>query len=104
MALTSMKMDPKDAKAMVEPVAGDVPQYPYGLMLDLDDKAMKRLGIADLPPIGTVMMMMASVTVTRTSAHETQDRDKEACIGLQVTDMSLTAPQTNEAMAKRLYG
>ncbi|WP_059413439.1 capsid staple protein [Cupriavidus basilensis] len=109
MQLVSMKLSPAEAKeeSGIAPSAEDAPRYPYGLCLDLDDETLKKLGITDMPAVGSAMQLIARVRVTRISQYENQE-GADACLGLQITDMALepAAPAARSAgdIATSLYG
>ncbi len=105
LALT--KTEAKD-KADCTPCNGDLPRYPYGLVLYLDDDTLKKLGLTELPKVGSSMQFAAMAKVTSTSqrAYQTEDGKEEmrTCIDLQITDMDVPAPAKDPAtMAKSLY-
>lgn len=110
MQLVSMQLTEQEAKeesCIASPSESDLPRYPYGLCLDLDDEALAKLGITDLPAVGTTMQLVAHVRVTRISQYENQE-GKDACLGLQITDMGLdsdTAPpaRSDAQIASSLY-
>lgn len=115
MQLISMRLTEDEAReesgaTVSSPSAEDLPKYPYGLCLDLCDEALQKLGIAEMPPIGSVMQVMATVEVSRVSQYENQE-GKDASLSLQITDMALSAPATPQQparassdIAKSLYG
>ena len=90
----------------IEPSDDTLPKYPYGLSIYLDDDALKKLGITDLPKVGTSMPATITVTVTGTSQRATQSsKDGEqmrTCVDLQITDMDITMP--TKSAADVLYG
>lgn len=90
----------------IEPSDDTLPKYPYGLSIYLDDDALKKLGITDLPKVGTSMPATITVTVTGTSQRATQSsREGEqmrTCVDLQITDMDITMP--TKSAADVLYG
>lgn len=107
--MTNMAMTPAEAKEESPSAAGgdatELPKYPYGLELSLDDSAMEKLGIAELPDVGYVMKLTALVTVSSVSMNQAQDNDAENSMRLQITDMQLDAPAMDSAaMAAKLYG
>lgn len=107
--MTNMAMSKEEAQEESgAPTAGntdELPKYPYGLELRLDDSAMEKLGITELPDVGYVMKLTALVTVTRVSMNQAQDNDAENSMSLQITDMQLDAPaMDSSAMAAKLYG
>lgn len=88
--MINMKMSKEEAKEYTAvPDPGNAPEYPYGLRLSLDDDALEKLGITELPKVGTVMVLQARVEVCGTSAYSTQDKESEASVSLQITDMEL---------------
>ena len=87
----------------------ELPRYPYGLSIYLDDETLEKLGMTEMPKVGTVLQLTAQVTVTGTSTRATQG-EKEAgeatettcsCVDLQITDMDLQGG--GKDMAKSLY-
>lgn len=81
--------------------AADAPRYPYGLCLCLNDEALVKLGIKELPKVGGTMLIQAQVTVTRVSSNQTQGDEAESSVDLQITDMETSAPTRD--LAKSLY-
>lgn len=105
MDLVSMKLTKAEAKAEAS-IEYKPPEYPYGLKIDLDNDALEKLGIAQLPEIGTPMTVTARCEVCSVSAYESQGQDKkQRNLQLQITDMAL-APESlsNAEVARRLYG
>lgn len=107
MNLTSMAMTADEAKEYGGPcqVAADSPEgpvYPYGLEICLSDESLKKLGITELPPVGTELLVMAKVRVVGTRSSERQGGQKHNDVDLQITDMALSAP-VKEVDAKSLY-
>lgn len=82
-----------DSPAMPSPMRSSAPTYPYGLCLSLDDEGMKKLGITELPPVGTLVHFCAMAKVTSASENEREGTDggKETCrrVELQVTHLGL---------------
>lgn len=106
--MPNLAMTKEEAKSEygVEPSDDSLPKYPYGLTLYLDDDTLKKLGITDLPKVGTSMPATITVMVTGTSQRATQsDKDGEkmhTCVDLQITDMDITVP--TKSAADVLYG
>lgn len=88
MALVNMKSKPEveEAPGTVE---ADEPRYPYGLCLHLGKDELEKLGVSDLPDVGTPVMIQAKAFVKSTSAYETQGDGKSMSAELQITDMEL---------------
>lgn len=83
----------------------DLPRYPYGLTLYLDDDTLEKLGITDLPKVGSKMLAQITVMVTGTSQRATQStkagEEMKTCVDMQITDMELAMPAgkpTSEVM------
>jgi hypothetical protein len=89
MKLTNMAMSSKESKAMTnpEPVSPNPPIYPYGLQIDLSEESIQKLGIETLPVVGSVLMIHAKVTVSRTSENIEQDKKAHRNLALQITDL-----------------
>lgn len=105
MDLVSMKLTKAEAKAEAS-IEYKPPEYPYGLKIDLDNDALEKLGIAQLPEIGTPMTVTARCEVCSVSAYESQGQDKkQRNLQLQITDLGLSpATSTQEETANALYG
>jgi hypothetical protein len=102
--MVNMQMTAEQAKSYAEPSAGDGPRYPYGLCLQLDTDTLKKLGITDLPKVGSTFTLVAKVDVTSVSMHQQQDGDESMCASLQITDMELKGAQrTTDDLAASLY-
>lgn len=100
--MQSMKMTKAEAKtylgAPIEP--GDAPAYPYGLTLHLDDDTLKKLGMTEVPAVGTEMLLQGKVVVTSCGMNQEQDGDKKSRCELQITDMELHDSAAKEPAAK----
>ena len=100
MELKSMKMDPSQMRDYAMPVqgSGDLPLYPYGLCLNLEDEQIKALGLAAMPEAGQTLMIMARVQVSSVSERSTQGQGKDRSLGLQITDLAV-GPDTSKPSA-----
>ncbi|QCW21982.1 hypothetical protein JessAGP_052c [Caulobacter phage Jess A] len=112
MALTDMALTKAEAKEMEQGCVAseegdsDLPKYPYGLTLWLNDDILAKLGMSTpLPAPGTEMMLSAKVMVTGTSQRETLGGDPDMCLDIQITAMELTAgaPPSMADRAAKLY-
>jgi hypothetical protein len=103
MKLTSLKLSKADAKAEVMPSMADLPEYPYGLSIRLDDASIKKLKLdAEDMEVGKVLQLVARVEVTSYSCNETIGAGKREDVCLQITDASLDeANDTDDS--KSLY-
>jgi hypothetical protein len=102
--MINMKQSAEEAKEQSEKSAIDMPEYPYGLCLSLDDDALEKLGITALPKVGSVMTITAKAYVKGTSAYNTQGGESESRMELQITDMEIGAANDASASATMLYG
>ncbi len=90
--LTSMKRSASDMRkdqGENAPIEAIAPDYPYGLVINLDSDEIKKLGIKELPKVGTEFPISAIVKVTRVMQSAVEGRDEENCISLQITDLGL---------------
>lgn len=109
MAMVDMMLSKEEAQEENGCVSADsdLPRYPYGLSLCLDDDSLQKLGITAMPAIGTEMMVTARVKVTGVRSRETQDEkgsDSESSVDLQITSMELSSAQEEKSTAAVLYG
>ncbi len=80
----------KDEDAAVESTP---PDYPYGLLLSLDEDALEKLGI-DLPDVGDTFLVVAVATVRSVSEHKHENNTSQN-VGLQIEKLSLDAGAVN---------
>lgn len=103
--MVSMEMSKEEAQeeyGVATAPDGDLPKYPYGLCLSLDDESLAKLGIEGSISVGTEMIITAKVKVTSTSQREDQSGESEARMELQITDMEIGGVPTD--LAAKLYG
>lgn len=65
-------------------------EYPYGLSICLDSDTLKKLGIKDLPAVGTKMTIECKVEVCSTSEYASK-MGVDQSLSLQITDMGVGA-------------
>lgn len=107
MALKDMAMTADEAKeTLLSPEktdVGEAPKYPYGLSLDLGGMTLEKLGVTNLPAVGSEVQITAVARVTRVSAYDEQD-GIEQCVGLQITSMEMnTNGAGTSSAAQKLY-
>lgn len=106
MALVDMTMSDKEAKEEYGTVSpaddADLPKYPYGLTINLDDESMAKLGITALPTVGTAMTLTARVEVCGTSQYADRKGKADTSMSLQITAMELGEGEKPDA-ASLLY-
>ncbi len=102
--MVNMKIDPKAREEKYsESVAVDRPMYPYGLEIRLDNEALDKLHLSEMPEVGSAMTLIAKVDVTSCAMNESKDGGKNRSLSLQITDLGLSEDADGEA-AEKLYG
>lgn len=86
MKMTSMKGTDSVPETAL---AASSPEYPYGLKLDLNEDSLAKLGITDLPEVGSSVHVMANAEVYSVSMSEDKDGKERKSVCLQITDMAL---------------
>lgn len=101
--MVSMKLTEADRKKREKSyeVIGEQPEYPYGLNIHLDNIAIEKLGIKDLPKLGEKIMLMAQVEVTGANLRKEKSGDKKD-MSLQITELCLVEEE-KESKAKKMY-
>lgn len=108
MKMVSLKLSAKDAKEEIgcAPTPADAPAYPYGTRLYLDEDEQKKLGIVDMPDVGTEFPMEAVVCVVGTSERQTQGGTMKT-LDLQIVKMGIGIegddPALKSSAAGKLY-
>lgn len=101
MKLKSMKISPEEMKMERSMVSQpEMPEYPYGLRISLNDETMKKLGIKELPKIGEYFMIAAKACVCSVSQHESTEHQHRH-MELQIEDMAVM--QEKPDAAKKMY-
>ena len=101
MKLTNMKMSKRDKKRMfgVPTVAGSSgPDYPWGLSISLDNAALKKLNVDELPEAGEECMIHAVGKVTRVS-ESANEKSTDRSIEIQITKLALVDHDDEEKKA-----
>lgn len=105
MELVSMKLPPKPASeesmGMPAEVEMEMPLYPWGLEIRLDNDSLTKLGITaeSLPAVSSSLMLTAKVDVTEVSSEQRAGQGPELEVKLQITDMALaTKPEGAQAI------
>lgn len=96
MKLKNMKIDKEAKKKMMEPIPSDVPEYPWGLRLELNNESLEKLGLEKLPKVGTSVKLYAKVDVVSVSAYEQAKGEKNKNLSLQITDLCLESGEKEE--------
>lgn len=109
MALKDMAYTPEEAKASygcgpADPDDANLPKYPWGLSLSLDNDILAKLGITQLPNVGATMMLVASAKITGVSSREVEGAEPRTCLDIQITAMDMASTLSTADMANKLYG
>lgn len=92
MKLIDMKMTKKEREENSPKVCGpgdsDGPTYPWGLKLDLNNDAIKKLDITELPKVGTYMTVTARACVVGVRSSERENHEDRS-IELQIEELGL---------------
>lgn len=101
--LVSMKLTKAEAKG--EEITEDRQEFPFGLTIRLDNDALDKLGMKELPEVGSDLELMAKVEVTEVMQH-TRSGEKKPVKGLslQITDMNLFKRESPKKAADEIYG
>lgn len=100
--LISMKLSPAEAKTEAAPDPTP-PSYPYGLSLYLDEEALGKLGLDDLPKAGAAMAVQAEAVVTSVSSSQRSDGTTSRSLNLQITALALGPKTPPKGAAEALY-
>lgn len=106
MALIDMTLSKEEAKEesyLSSPSDDNLPRYPWGLSLCLDDDTLKKLGVG-MMAVGTQMTLTAQVIVTGTRSSQNQGGDSEQSMDLQITAMEINSAAPAKSAADALYG
>jgi len=74
-------------------------KYPYGLCINLDTEALKKLGLDQLPKPGKTMTLTARVVVKSASLDERMDGKDNKRLELQIEAMALESGSEDGAVA-----
>jgi hypothetical protein len=88
MKLVDMKLDPKEQKKEAD-LAYDPPAYPWGLSISLDDEALEKLGMTELPDVGDTMTLTARVCCTSVSASANENGQRRS-VSFQIEALALS--------------
>ena len=84
----------------------DQASYPYGLKVQLDVEAYRKLGLGEPPKIGAKMMLLAHVEVCSIYKEPSKGDDHNYSMGLQITEMDLKPhdEEKKETAESVMYG
>lgn len=90
--LAYTKAEIKEEKA--EYTSGDPSPYPWGLCLRLEKAELDKLGIKELPQVGSEWHFMAVATVTGVNQSASVTQDEETSVALQITMMQVVLSES----------
>lgn len=92
--MISLKLTKKESKALEKEmsIGPSKDEYPWGTRIELEKDTLEKLGIKELPKIGTKMMIEAKVVVVATRQSTRRDGDSRT-LELQITDMDMESDE-----------
>lgn len=90
MKMVSMKCDGSEQKPEMASIKSSDHEYPYGLKLYLDHASLKKLGIEELPEVGSKIKIMAVAEVCDTHESESKLYGENCSMNLQITEMAVS--------------
>lgn len=94
--LTDMKRVKKSEEA-TDPVVSenklDEPDYPYGLKVRLEKDDLEKLGLSELPEVGTTIKITADAVVDGVSSSNYKSGGDNKSVELQITSMQIDAQE-----------
>ena len=100
MELKSMKIDPAEQEP--ETMMSEPSPYPYGLCLRLEEDSVEKLGLDELPEVGTEVTIQAKAIV-RSTNEMNREGEMYRSLELQITDMGMSTGKKKDIQAA-LYG
>lgn len=104
--LVSMKLDAGDREKSPTAAADsvpDMPVYPWGLQVRLDDGSLDKLGMDSLPKVDSERILIAKVKVVSVSSNASTGGNKHRSVELQITSMCLEPVPAEKDTAEELY-
>jgi len=104
--LKSMRRPKRKSRDGAE-VAFDEDPFPFGLMLRFDDETLKKLGMTEMPEVGSKQVVYAVGEITEVSERETNRPNAvkrgdavNRNVELQITDLQVMPKQQAENKGK----
>jgi hypothetical protein len=105
-SLVNMAKTPEEIeKEKGEGVEWQPDKYPWGLELRLGTEELKKLGITEMPPLGSQVQITAVADIERLSEHKDAENGEDQSMTLQITDIALDfgAERSDEDRAASMY-
>lgn len=96
--LVDMKRTKAEAKAEAaeyNSISGQ-PEYPWGLQIRLEDEELTKLGITNLPDVGSGMTLTINVEVQSATETKMANGKTDRCVCLQITQLGVDAADQEE--------
>lgn len=87
--MVTTRLSAKEREANSPVVSIDSPEYPYGTRICLDNEMLDRLGIDNLPKVGSSFAVSGIGEVISVSEHDGQD-GKRRSIDIQLIRLAVT--------------
>lgn len=95
MKLVDMAYSKAELKKQDGPVAAaDRDPYPWGLCLHLEKEQLDKLGVKELPEVGSEFHFVAVAKVTSVNHSARQGQDENCSVGLQITMMQIALQES----------
>lgn len=104
MSMIDMKMSQDESEPSMlqsQEMSPEKPEYPCGLMISLENDQLAKLGINELPKVGSEFNFQAKGVVCRVSMQESEDGDNK-CVGIQIQAIDMGEKKLSATQA--LYG
>ena|SRR5437588_2415573 len=96
MQLTKAELKERGGPAMPVATKDKGPKFPWGLEIRLDEKAMEKLGMDDLPEVGELCQITSLGRIVSVSERETAEQSsKDICI--QIEKLALNVKEESDA-------
>lgn len=82
----------------------DKPNYPYGLKITLDADTIEKLGLSDLPEVGSKVQIVAVAEVVNVRKDSEYGDVAKHSIELQIQDMEASPESVEKKASSVLYG
>lgn len=87
--MVSMKLPKKKRRRSYASPVSSLPEYPWGTTITLENDALKKLGITDLPEIGEEVMLHGMGKVTRLAESSSAVGKDNKSVEIQLTRMEV---------------
>ena len=85
-------------------VVDDKPNYPYGLRITLDPDTIKKLGLTEMPDVGSMMALMAQAEVIAVNKIDAPGDEEKYSVELQIQDLDVKGESKEKKASSMLYG